>query len=333
MEDVKLGANGPRVSRLALGTWTFAGGSMWGTLDRTEALRAVRRAVDLGVTFFDSAPTYGDGESEEILGEALAEAHTEVTVATKARVEGLSPQGIRELLGGSLRRLRRERIDLMQIHWPASDPVETTRGLEELSRLQEEGLIGYLGGCNFGIYDLAENSHLPLVSDQLPYSLLWRVIEEKIVDTAQAQGLGIITYSTLLHGLLAGKYQDIADFPDGRARTRHFGPGRPQIRHEEDGMEPETQRILDLLWTLAEHDGTTPRAIAMQFALSRGFVSSVLFGARNAEQVEQTVTEAFEPLPPELLKRLVEETEILRAAAGGNPDMYQTDSRIRYGLE
>ncbi len=332
-QQTTLGSDGPTVSRLALGTWTFAGGSMWGETDTRNCEDTVRTALEAGVTFFDSAPTYGDGLSEEILGTALKGRADDVVVATKCRVDSLDESGLSELIDGSRKRLGRDRIDLMQIHWPPSDPEQTRRALEWLTEHQSRGRVGWVGVCNFGIYDLEETKDIDLVSNQLPYNVMWRVIEKEIVEATDRRGMGIISYSTLLHGLLGGRYTDIGQFPDGRARTRHFGPSRPGIRHQEEGFEEETQRLLDELHRLSAEAGVSVLDLCIQFALSRPFIDSILVGARNPRQFEDTLEAARKSVSPDVLMELTGLSEKLRMAAGGNPDLYQTDSRIRYTPE
>ncbi len=329
----RLGEHGPTVSRLALGTWTFAGGAMWGETDTRNCEDTVRAALDAGVTFFDSAPTYGEGLSEEILGTALKGRSDDVVVATKCRVDNLDESGLGELIDGSRKRLRRDRIDLMQIHWPPGDPEQSRRALGWLAEHQSRGRVGWVGVCNFGVYDLEETKDLDLVSNQLPYNIMWRVIEKEIVEATDRRGMGIIGYSTLLHGLLGGRYRDLDRFPDGRARTRHFGPSRPGIRHQEEGMEEESQRLLDELHRLASEAGVSVLDLSIQFALSRPFIDAILVGARNPRQFEDTLEAVRKSVSPDMLMELTQLSEGLRMAAGGNPDLYQTDSRIRYTPE
>ena len=198
-------------------------------------------------------------------------------------------------------------------------------------RLREKGEIGRIGVCNFGVFDLQEAEGVSLTSNQLPYSLMWRVIEDEIIAETRRCGMGILVYSALLHGLLSGRYSKLSDFPDGRARTRHFAPSRPGVRHQEAGFEVLTQSLLDRAREIATRAGFSLLEIALGFVLSRPFIDSVLFGSRTPEQLKQLVAASEQEIPQELLMELTNASEELRRAAGGNPDLYQTDSRIRHG--
>lgn len=329
MNRVRLGAAGPEVSSVALGSWTFAGDSIWGPSEEAQCIRVVHAALDRGITFFDTAPNYGDGRSEELLGKALA-GRKEALVASKLKVEGKSEAEIRESVAGSLRRLRRDSIDLLQIHWPARKSEETSAALDLFRRMREEGIVRHLGVCNFGLFDLEETRDVPIVSNQIPYSLLWRVAEEGIAEASHRRGLGTIAYTVLQQGLLTGKYRELGSFPEGRKRTRHFADHWPGIRHSEAGMEAETAGALAGVHRVSERFQRPVLDLALGFVSSRSFIDVMLLGARTEEQLARSLAAAETTLSQQEVAALEEATDELLKATGGNPDMYMTESRVRF---
>ena len=302
---------------LALGTWTFAGDDIWSSSREDDCIHVIHSALDQGVTLFDTSPNYGDGRSEAILGKALKD-RSDAQVADKLKIDGLSPDEIRKQVEQSLTALGREWIDLMQVHWPSLEPQENTAALELFSRFRKEGKIRALGVCNFGVYDLEECSNIPLVSNQLPYSLAWRTVEESIVPACRKRGVKIWAYSPLQQGLLTGRYNHLVEFPSGRQRTRHF-------RDLQNGTEHLLTAFLDLC---RQHD-LDATATALRYIWSGSQADTVLAGARNTEQLNQLIDISREPdLPEDVMEKLNQLSEPLRLETGGNPDMYQ--SRVRY---
>ena len=289
----------------------------------------IREALDSGVSLFDTSPNYGAGRSESILGKALGN-DPRATIATKCKVDGLSRDNLISVVENSLKFLRRDSIDLMQVHWPASDPQQTSFALDVFQDLIREGKIRYLGACNFGIQDLEENSGTNIISNQLPYSLMWRVIEEGIAEKSQAMNLKIIAYSPLQQGLLTGKYTSLVDFPEGRKRTRHFKNDGVVARHGDSGMEVETQSCLNQFLRISEESGIAPLDLAVGYILSHGFISSVLADARSAFQLKQLISATKTDLPADVKDELDKVSQPLLKEALGNPDMYNIHSRVRY---
>lgn len=289
----------------------------------------VHAALDAGITLFDTAPNYGAGRCDQILGKALR-GRPDAMVATKTKIDRSDKRDLRESVTASLQRLGRETIDILQIHWPGGTPEQTHAALEAFGAMREEGLIRFIGVCNFGRYDLDETQHVQLVSNQLPYSLLWRVIEAEIAPASRARGLTTIAYSPLQQGLLGGAYPSLAQFPHGRKRTRHFGAQWPATQHGEPGMEAQTDQALQQLYALADHSGLSLLELALAFVRSRAFIDVVLIGAKTERQLEQSCNAARASLTPHEVAAAEQATEQLRRAAGGNPDMYQSASRVRY---
>jgi aryl-alcohol dehydrogenase-like predicted oxidoreductase len=214
MERIKIGNSGIETSRIGLGTWAI-GGWMWGGTDDAQSIATIRSAVERGITLIDTAPVYGFGRSEEIVGTALAESRlrSKVQIATKL---GLSwkegklfrdsrPARIRQEIDASLRRLRTDVIDLYQVHWPDLEtPIaETARTLEELRR---EGKIRAIGVSNYSTAQMdAFRQAAKLDAVQPPYNLFEREIEVDVLPYAMANGLTVLSYGSLCRGLLTGK--------------------------------------------------------------------------------------------------------------------------------
>ena len=316
---------------LALGTWTFAGDAIWSDSDEKESIRVIQAAADMGITLFDSSPNYGNGRSEKLLGKALSEIDSSgAQVATKVKIDGKDARALKESVEQSLRNLQRETIEMLQIHWPGATPGETERALDVFMELQGEGKILNIGVCNFGTFDLEETRKYPIVSNQLPYNLLWRAVEDKIAPLSQEMGRRVWTYSAFQQGLLSGKYKTLDEFPAGRMRTRHFSSKRPGANHNGPGMERETEKTLKSFLLLSEKTGIAPLTLALKYAGSRPFLHTVLVGARSVEQLKELKSASEQVLDQKIYKELDQISEELKEKNGGNPDMFSEKSRVRY---
>jgi aryl-alcohol dehydrogenase-like predicted oxidoreductase len=338
MKYVKLGNTDVSVSVLAMGCWALGGGAVWGRQDEADSLATVHAALDMGVNFFDTAEGYDD--SEEVLGRALAGRRHQAVIATKVSRANLSDEEIRKACESSLRRLKTDVIDLYQIHWP-SRVVPLAETAEALERLRADGKIRAAGVSNFGVRDLADlpAPHLPsgrfeegaglFVTDQLPYSLLWRAIEYEIRDKCRAAGVGILAYSPLAEGLLTGKYASAEDVPAGRARTRHFSSHRPGVRHGEPGCEEETFAAVERIRRVGERAGEPMARLALAWVLAQPGITAVIAGARRPEQIRHNARAVDLELSAEVIGELDAATEALKRKLGPNPDMWQSQSRFR----
>ncbi len=326
----KLGRSEVQVSAVALGCWGLVSDRMWGDTDERQAIATVRAALDAGVTLFDSAEGYGDGQSEERLGKALQGVRDRAVIATKVSTAHCAPADLVEACERSLRRLRTDRIDLYQIHWPLTEGLSLEAALEAMGRLREAGKIRMIGVCNFGVGNLAEvPDPSVLVSDQLPYSLLWRALEFEILPRCRRIGIGILTYSTLLHGLLGGRYRSADEFPAGRARTRHFSSRRPQTRHGQPGCEELTFATIGRIQSLCEQAGVGMAEAALGWAVHQPGITSVFAGARSPAQVQENAAAADAELPPGLLESLSRASGDLKETLGPDPDMWLSPGRTR----
>jgi aryl-alcohol dehydrogenase-like predicted oxidoreductase len=235
---MKLGQTELEVSRLTLGTWAFAGGKLWGDQEQRASEATVQLALDEGINCFDTAPAYGAGKSEEVLGEALKGRRGEAVIMTKVSTGEQSREALIRSCEASLRRLGTDYIDLLQVHWLSPD-VPMTETIAAFAELKEAGKIRYSGVCNFSAGDIHSwlKSGGEMVSNQLPYSLLTRAIEFEIIPECQRKGISTLPYSPLMQGLLTGKLRNADEVPEGRARSRHFRDDRPMARHGGAGCE------------------------------------------------------------------------------------------------
>ncbi|KAA1300268.1 MAG: aldo/keto reductase [SAR202 cluster bacterium] len=325
-----LGKTNIKVSEFALGCWPFAGGSVWGTQDKSDSISTVHAALDNGINFFDTAEGYNDDyHSESILGEALVNRRNRSVIATKISPPNLLPQKIEEACNNSLKRLSTDYIDLYQIHWPNHD-INMEDSINELNKLVDKGKIRSLGVCNFGVDDLNEILNLGVFStDQLPYNLLWRPIEEEILPECKKNNIGIICYSPLAQGLLTGRYRNADEVPDGISRSRLFNKNRPLSNHDDEGCENEVFKCINKIQEIAKTLGENSAKISLSWVRQQSNITSLLVGARNTKELEMNLS-AFEyDLSTELIKELSDLTNNVKLYLGKNPDMWKSDNRMR----
>ncbi|MDM1406749.1 aldo/keto reductase [Myroides sp. DF42-4-2] len=300
MEFRKLGASAIEVSAIAFGAWA-AGGWMWGSTDRKEAVEAIIAAHREGVTTIDTAPIYGQGVSEEIVGEAIkGMARDQVQLLTKfgMRWDLATPQGtfvmnsqdnygkdiaiykfaskasvIKEV-EDSLQRLGTDYIDVLQIHWPdVTTPIAET--MEAMDLLIQQGKILSAGASNYTVDQVKEaRNTLGIVSNQVPYSMLNRGIEADLVPYALAHDLSIIAYSPMERGLLTGKYFKANAFDEGDHRSGYFAQFDLK----------KVENFLEEIRPLAEEKRATFAQLVLRWTTLQPAITITLAGARNAKQ-------------------------------------------------
>jgi aryl-alcohol dehydrogenase-like predicted oxidoreductase len=292
LETRPLGNSDLRLTPLGLGTWALGGDSVhfgWGPQDDQDSMAAIRRALDLGINWVDTAPIYGFGHSEEIVGRALAGVSRKPYVFTKCslvwdaqRVVGnrLKAGSIKRECEDSLRRLRVEAIDLYQIHWPNPE-ADLEEGWRALSELRQEGKVRWIGVSNFSVDQMRRLQPIaPLTSLQPPYSAIRRDIEREILPFCGKEGIGVIVYSPLQAGLLSGKMT--------RARVAEL-PEKDWRRNAKEFQEPNLTRNLglqDRFRDVGADHGHTAAVAALAWVLSHKEVTGAIVGARRPEQVE-----------------------------------------------
>ena len=212
MEKRKCGLSGIPVSVLGIGTWPFGGtkDDYWGSQEDRDAEAVVLSAIERGVTFFDTAPIYNDGRSEETLGRILKNRRKDAIIGTKIVPEKAEPRALRQSCEESLERLHTDYIDIYMVHWPIRD-YSVDDAFATLSDLKSEGKIRSIGISNFGVNDIREAVGIgaPVDVNQVHYNLFSRAIEEEVAPLCMTHNIGIIAYMPLLQGILSGKFTSL----------------------------------------------------------------------------------------------------------------------------
>jgi aryl-alcohol dehydrogenase-like predicted oxidoreductase len=317
MEYRSLGRTGMQVSPLCLGAMMFGA---WGEPDHDVSIKIIHRALDAGINFIDTADVYSQGESEEIVGKALAGGRRDdVIVATKVHGQmgvpageqgdpnkrGNSRRWIIAEVENSLRRLQTDWIDLYQLHRP--DPgTDVEESLAALTDLQRQGKIRAFGSSTFPAHEMVEAQWVSerrglgrFVTEQPPYSILVRGIEADVLPVAEKYGMGVIPWSPLAGGWLTGRYRKGEDVPESRRAQRL--PGRYDL------SKPANQAKLDAveeLALLAEDAGITLIHLALAFTLAHPAVTSPIIGPRTMEQLESQLGAVDVTLSEDILDRI-----------------------------
>jgi len=311
MDYRKLGRTGLKVSPLCLGAMMFG---ERGNRDHADCVRIIHRALDAGINFIDTANVYSDGESETIVGEALRGRRDEVVLATKvhgsmgdgANDRGNSRAHIMREVENSLRRLGTDYIDLYQIHRPEREtPIEET--LRALNDLVRDGKVRYIGSSTYAAWELVESYWVSdkralarFECEQPPYSIFVRGIEKDVLPVCETYGSGVIPWSPLNRGWLAGKYRKGRDVdPESRVGRGDRFIDRPD--------SPQGRRKLELveeLIPMAEEIGATLPRYALAWTLANPVVTAPIIGPRTIEQLEDNLHALDVRIPPEHLRRI-----------------------------
>jgi len=327
----KLGGSPLNVSVLTFGAWQLGDPAYWGPDVEADGVAAVHAAVDAGINFFDTAPMYGAGESERILGRALKEHGDRVYISTKVWPDQCEPEKLRASCEASLERLGVETIDLFQIHWPFRH-VPFEDAYDELRRLESEGKIRHIGVSNFGAADLEAWTETGFcVSNQVGYNLLFRAIEYDIVPACRKRNIAILAYMPLMQGILSGRWKTVEEIPVNRRRTRHFAASREGTRHGEPGAEALLLQTLEDLTQVADDIDEPLATVALAWVLAQPGVTSAIVGARNTLQLERNLRAVALNVKTETMEKLNRITDPLKAYFGANADMWESNanSRIR----
>ena len=313
MRYVRLGKTNLEVSAIAFGTWAFGG--EWGAVDAADAKAAINRALDVGITLFDTAQAYGFGASEALLSDALwgRVSRDDVVVATKGglRMQGgellrdASARWLRAGVESSLRNLRTDHIDLYQVHWPdETTPAEETAGaLEDLVR---EGKVRHVGVSNYSAKQMDELARYGRVETlQPPYHMFRRDIEAEILPYTAEQDIGVLAYGPLAHGLLTGTMSIHTTFPadDWRSHSSDFTGERFR----------RNLHAVDQLKDFAREHAISLPQLAVAWTLSHPAVRVAIVGARRPAQLEETAAAADVTLSDD------DRREIDRVLAGALP--------------
>ena len=293
MQYTRLGSTGLQISRICLGTMSFGNSEEW-MVELENAKPIVKRAVDLGVNFFDTANLYSNGRSEEIVGELLKGHRDDVVIATKVRLkvgegpnkEGLSRHHILQQVRKSLKRLQTDRIDLYQIHrWDYGTTIEET--LLTLNDLVRQGTVGYIGASSMWAWQFAKalftSDHFGIarfVSMQNHYNLCYREEEREMIPLCKDQGIGLIPWSPLARGFLTGRYKRGKAPSTSRYKTDKY--------FAERFFRPEDFDVVERAEEVAREKGATTAQIALAWLLHKG-VNAPIIGATKVEHIDEAV--------------------------------------------
>src|SRR5487761_871343 len=314
MQYARLGTAGAKVSRICLGTMSFGAGSEW-LIESDKAMPIMKRALDLGINFFDTANVYSDGRSEEIVGEFLKNHRDEIVIATKVRQsvgEGPNDSSLSRLhilreVEKSLGRLKIDRIDLYQIHrWDYETPIEET--LLALDSLVQSGKVTYIGGSSMFAWQFAKALFTSdilkvsrFVSMQNHYNLCYREEEREMNPLCKDQGVALIPWSPIARGFLSGKYR------------RGEVPNTPRIRGDSilqpRFFKPEDFDVVERAEEIAKEKDVSTSQIALAWLLHKGVTAPVI-GATKVGHVEEAAGAVEVKLSPDDMKRLEEPYKI-----------------------
>ncbi len=304
----ELGNSGIKVSAIGLGTWAI-GGMFWGKSSDSEAVAAIETSIDCGITLIDTAPAYGTGHSEKLVGKAVKGKRDRVVIATKCGLDrkkgfiiDLKPTKIRQDLEESLKYLSTDYIDLYQCHWPDPKvPVEDT--MEELLKMKEEGKIRAIGVSNFDA-DLLKKipGKAPVASLQSHYSLLQRDIEKDILPLCRENNIGILAYGSLGSGILTGKYEKKPAFSKKDARS-FFYP------FYKEPFWSKSQILLNEMKKIAEKHNRPVAHIAISWLIGQKGITSALAGAKTPQQATSNADAAEFTLSKEELHTLTQTSD------------------------
>lgn len=273
-----LGSSSLVVSEIALGCAQFS--DQFARTRKTEAdmIAIMHHALERGITLWDTAPAYGDGYSETVVGKALKGRRDRVVLATKVSYEHATPEMVRRSCEESLRRLDTDYIDLLQVHWP-SNTEENYMTVAGIAMLIKEGKVRAAGVSNFNRAQTEDALCVcPVASNQLPYALVWRY-EEPLFEFCAQNNVGVLAYSPLGEGILTGRYDETTTFPPGDVRN-HCVFFRPDIM-------PHALKVTAAARQVAEKHGVTPAQVAINWVVRQPHITSAIVGSSSLDQVAQ----------------------------------------------
>ncbi len=292
-----MGRSNLKISEVSLGCWVM-GGDYWGGAEDQESIKAIHKAVDMGINFFDTAELYGWGRSEEVLGKGLEGYRDKVNISSKVWRTNNSKSDLKKACEDSLKRLRTDYIDVYFIHYPSPDiPLEET--MEGMLELKEEGKIKEIGVSNFTVEQMKQVMKVGRFEVVQPcYSLLWRFSEEDLVPFCIENEIGIVGYSPLAQGILTGKFNSDWEFKEGdnRKNSALFQPG----------TFDKALSIADKLKPFAEKYNKTQAQIAINWSNNQPGITSSIVGARNVRQAEENAEAGSFKLSKEDLKSITD---------------------------
>ena len=293
MEKKKLGNSDLELTPIGFGAWAIGGGEWaysWGPQDDNDSIAAIHRALDLGMNWIDTAPIYGLGHSEEVVARALTGLSQRPYVFTKLGLRANEKnevvndlKQVRKECEDSLRRLQLDVIDLYQMHWPKPDEdIEEAWGV--MSELQKEGKVRWIGVSNFSVSQMERAMKIaPVTSNQPPYSMINRVVEDEVLPFCLKEGIGTINYAPMHSGLLTGAMtkERVANFPEDDFRKRAKNYPEPLLTRN--------LALAEVISLIGARHGVTAGVVAIAWTLHNPAVTAAIVGARSARQVEGVI--------------------------------------------
>lgn len=317
METRELGMSGIQITPIVTGTWQ-AGKSMWVGVEDAETIQAIRAAFEAGITTVDTAEVYGQGHSEQIVAEALADVRQQVVYMTKVFANHLKYDQVIAACDSSLKNLKTDHIDLYQIHWPAgafgSEIVPIAETMRALNDLKQQGKIRAIGVSNFSRVQLEEAAqHGRIDSLQPAYSLFWRSVEKDAMPYCIANQISILAYSSMAQGLLTGKFSANHQFDpdDNRAKNKLF-QGENFVH---------AQEALAKLRPIADRHQTSLANLSLAWLIAQPQTQAIT-GVRNADQAIANAAAADVKLSPEDLAEISAIGQIVTDHLDDNPLMW-----------
>ena len=346
MEYRTLGKSDITVSRMAIGCWSYGGGSYWGQQSQQDVDAVVHKALDAGINCFDTAEVYNDGNSETALGKALKGRRSDAVIITKIKTSNC--KDVRKTLQASLTRLGTDYVDVYMVHWPfnheaiihfthdpniLNDPPTAEETFYQLSELKKEGLIRSIGISNFGVRQMKEVLSLGADIDlnELSYNILSRAIEKEIAPFCVENNISVIGYSALQQGLLTGKYTSLDQLPAPQAHSRHFSQARggAAARHGEEGAEAEIMEVLSTLRRISADTGIPMHELSLGWMMGKPFMHSVLVGCRNTDQFSKNMAACQRVLPADIMAEIDRVSLPVWEKLGDSPDYYENRRNSR----
>ena len=309
MQTKKLGYTDLQLTTVGLGAWAMGGPWLfgWGPQDDDQSIATVQSAMDEGINWIDTAPIYGHGRSETVVGKALSQIKQKPLIATKCglcwdenheRITRLKAESVRAECHDSLKRLGIDTIDLYQIHFYEPDE-DIEEAWTEMAKLVEEGKVRYIGVSNFSVEQIKRIQKIhPVASLQPPYSMLHREVEDELLSYCGQNNIGVIVYSPMQRGLLAGKFnpERLANLPEGDHRKTN-----PDFQQPQFGA---TLELVEQLKKIAERHAGTPSQLVISWVLRRSEVTAAIVGARKPAQITETAAASDYILSPEDIEEI-----------------------------
>ena len=281
---------------LALGCWSF-GGKQWGGQEDEDSIAAMEAAYHAGLNHFDTATAYGGGRSETVVGDFLSKDNRrdDVFLASKFNINK-KLENAEQAVDESLERLQTDMIDLYYIHWPKSD-ADLRPWMQSLEECRQKGKIKCIGVSNFSVEQMEQVGEVGRIdAHQFCYNLFWRHREHDVIPYCRKHDIAIVTYSSIAQGILTGKFGANPSFPEGDSRSG-------MVLFEDD-VYPHLHSTVEKMKPLAEQAGQPLTHLAIQWVASQPGVTSVIVGARNADQATRNAAAMEEPVSDEILNKL-----------------------------